>query len=109
MDLEKEFYRTNEVGFYTFIKWYRNYIEEVIYHNEGEGLAVSNGYKYIAYRIDSLVDNEEDIFYVDKNYIDIMKDFDFSTVLPKRMEHIIKEEEENGKTEYKLKITEYKM
>lgn len=89
-ELEDKTYRAEEVGFYTFLKWYEQYIGDLTYKQDDRYTIVLNEIKKpIAYIIKQ-EENESFIWVVDKNYFNIMKDFDFQNTLPRKTMEIVK-------------------
>ena len=109
-NLEKNYYRTTEVSFYTFLRWYEDYIEDVTYERKSEDIfyVYNRLKKSIGYIFSNCSEDEKKTFYIDKNYFDIMVSFDFENTLPRQTREIIKTEK-NGKQIQQLKTTKYKM
>ena len=106
MTLENTHYKTNELTFYTFLKWYEDYIEDLQYKKNFNSLLVTNTFEkevaILLYGKNNQLEEAE--YYVVKTYFDMMRDFDFNLVSPRKIRQIITEEE-NGKQKQVLKTT----
>ena len=115
-NLEKTMYRTNDVGYYAFLKWYDRYIEDLLYKQlyGNTSHEVSTEFnEIIAYRIENkkYVNTKKGRrkakfydFYISKPYFDTFRDFDFKNISPRKNTEIIKGED----GQYFAKITTLK-
>ena len=117
IEYEHKMYRTNDVGYYAFIKWYDLYIADMTFNsidNNSSHEALNEYGEIIGYRIENKkyantkkgrrkVKYYE--YYVAKPYFEMLRDFDFSAFSPRKKTEIY--QDDNG--QYYAKVTTLKV
>ena len=110
---EKNMFRTNDVGYYAFIKWYELYIADMSFESAFGNTshhALNEFGEVIGVRIEDkkYVPTKKGRrkqkfyhFYVSKPYFEMLKDFDFKSFSPRKKTEIIQEAD----GQYYAKIT----